>query len=260
MIRRSAFSNRVRLAVTQLEDRVVPSGMIEVREWVGDSGTQYLNITGDKYDNHVRVSPSGADMIVTSNTGPIKYTTSAGTSTISSGPLVLPADIWSRLATQLRVYGLRGNDNLEVIGDVWAVIYIEGAEGNDRVFLDAMTNQCDISTGAGSDIVEIWNSQVLFFTVSTDPSLPSKGNDRVTLRGTNSFFKLEVFLGAGDDVLEGDTTPGAGLLPLSRSVAGEPPMLYLKLFGGVGKDTILNAAYFQPPGAVVSIWDFETIR
>ena len=215
MVRRSAFQSRTRLSVTQLEDRVVPAGMIEVLEGVDFAGTQTLHIIGDNNANHIRVSPSGGDMVVTSTTGPIKYTPLNGPSTTTSGPLVLPAHTWSGLATRLFVHGLNGDDNIEVIGDVWAEIQIASDAGNDRVFLDALTNKCGIGTGGGSDVVEIRNSQVRYFNVDTGLQ-----NDRVLIAGTNSFYVLDLSLGGGADVLEGDTTPGAGLLPLSRVEGG----------------------------------------
>jgi hypothetical protein len=162
-----------------------------------------------------------------------------------------PASIWSGGSSVLSVNGLNGNDDIEVIGDVWAKIGLGGGKGNDRIFLNAVTERGQISSGLGSDVVEIRDSQIRYFDVSTGLQ-----NDRVTIGGTNSFHILDLFLGGGADVLEGDATPGAGLLPLSPASGGDPQLI-LNLFGGHGTDILSNAAYFRPDDAVISILEFE---
>ena len=84
MVRRSTFSNRAQLSVTQLEARDVPAGMIEVNM----SGV--LNISGDNENNHIRVEkPYLFQVVVSSDSGPIRYYDSlSGQFVITTDPVV----------------------------------------------------------------------------------------------------------------------------------------------------------------------------
>jgi hypothetical protein len=239
MARRSTPPNHARLTVTALEDRAVPAGMLEALYQPGS-----LELLGDGSANHVRVEmPTRHQIVVSSQTGPIQFLDPITGEPTLTDQLVLPAPYG------LYIFTGNGSDDIEVIGPPGSdivffdllIVEISSENGDDHILIDDLRAPLFVSTGHGSDLVTMREC----YGYEQDPdSLYSladintgSGDDRFVMLGTNRFDILFVQLGAGDDVLEGDATAGAGYLRTELSS--------LTIDGGGGYDRLLNVAYFN---------------
>lgn len=241
MVRRSTSSNHAQLSVTLLEAREIPAGMIEVGMFIGSSES-FLGIAGDNKDNHIRVErPNPAQVVVSSDSGPIRYYDSvSGQFIITTDPVVFTDYVSFFPQLNCDIQTGNGDDVVEVTGDGYYDLRITTERGNDQVLVAAGTANSRIDTGLGDDLVTLRDCVGTYGWPSYTSVFTGAGDDRVDLRGTNHFAGLFISLGNGDDGLEGDSNSGSSLTCDSS----------FAVYGGEGRDRMLNADYFtanQPP-------------
>jgi hypothetical protein len=188
MVRRSTFSNRAQLSVTQLEAREVPAGGV-VAEMYG--GT--LLITGDNFDNSVTVSGSG---IVDDGVTVEGFQTS-----INGGD----APAFFTGVERVEIIGRSGEDRIWVnpFGSTILETVIDSGSGHDQVFVYTVSRtDVSIATGDGHDYVFVWssaNSTAVGAKLAIDTGA---GNDRVLLNLLNHNGSVVVNTGDGADLVE----------------------------------------------------------
>lgn len=165
-IRRSRVLAQPRVAAEQLEIRVLPTVTATL-----SNGT--LNLTGDKSANDITIEQSGADLVITGNSGTmIRYNGVDAAQATITGALNLKGTFGS-LSDKIEfdtgvqlgnvTLNLGGGSNDVEVRDttLTGLLNITGGNNRDRVEFDASTlNNITLNLGNGNDEVEFLGSTV----------------------------------------------------------------------------------------------------
>ena len=244
MVRRSTFSNRAQLYLTQLDARDVPAGGV-VAEQIG--GT--LFITGDNFDNSVAVTANadgvkveGIQTAINGTAGPAVFAGVARIEVIGGdGDDHVQASLWQTVG-ELRIDTGSGRDAVSLITNSRSDVIIDTGDGADVVYvLSSGYDEANLQivTGDGADRVGLNLRNHAWGAVRVDTG---NGNDDVEamFEASQSGGSLSIFTGNGNDTVTLHTTPGGVDVDLTIDGGHGVDSLFYNPYRFIGELNVLN--------------------